>query len=124
MKAADGSNSKRGWALLEYVRPATAGTLRSLKADVERSFNKSMSMRGSGEVLGDLLGLAKEALADGGEPQKNVAAVLVAAAFEDALRRLAENKANVSDRPKLEEVIGHLKSAGVLAGASISTANG
>jgi hypothetical protein len=45
----------------------------------------------------------------GGEGEKNVAAVLVAAAFEDAIRRLDAAKAGVSDRPNLEVVVGKLK---------------
>lgn len=120
-KAKDGN---RMYNIHAYVAPAAVGALKSLKADVEAGLGGSIVMRGSGEVLGDLLGLAREALATGGDPQKNVAAVLVAAAFEDTLRRLAENKAGVNGRPKLEEVIGALKSAGVLVGAAVSTANG
>ena len=83
-------------------------------------------MRASGEVLGDFLGLAKAALDDGGDDQKNVAAVLVAASFEDTIRRLAAAKTAVSDRPRLEDVVRilKLKVNEVLVGASVATAVG
>jgi hypothetical protein len=81
-------------------------------------------MRVSGEVLGDFLSLAKAALADGGDDQKNVAAVLVAASFEDTIRRLAAATAGVGDRRKLEDVVGILKVNEVLVGASVATAVG
>jgi len=120
-KAKDGN---RAYNLHAFVSPAVRGALQSLQADVQAGLTGSIVMQASGEILGDHLALAKEALAAGGEPQKNVAAVLVAAAFEDTLRRLAETKAGVTDRPKLEEVIGRLKTSGALAGAAVSTATG
>jgi hypothetical protein len=106
------------------VRPAVIGTLEALKSDVAEGLTGNVALQVSGELLGDLLSLAKVALADGGEGQKNVAAVLVAAAFEDTLRRLAATKAGVVDRPKLEEIVGRLKVAGVLVGSSVATAAG
>jgi hypothetical protein len=109
--------------LQDYVSPAVQGALGSLQADVTAGLTGNIAMQASGVELGDFLTLAKQALNEGGEGEKNVAAVLVAAAFEDTLRRLAEAKAAVTDRPKLEDVIGKLKTAGVLAGASVSTAN-
>jgi hypothetical protein len=124
MSDASKSGGSREWQLEAFVLPATPGALRSLVADLGAGLVGNIAMQGSGAVLGDLLGLAKEALGAGGESERNVAAVLVAAAFEDTLRRLAETKAGVTDRPKLEAVITELKRAGVLAGASVSTANG
>ena len=113
-----------GYRLREFIVPSVQGTLSALNDDIGAGLVGNVAMRGSGEVLGDMLGLAKEAIANGGEGQENVAAVLVTAAFEDTIRRLASAKAGVFDRPKLENVIGQLKSAGVLAGATLSTAAG
>lgn len=109
--------------LHKFVTPALTGALRSLRSDVAAGLTGNVAMLASGMELGDLLGLGKQALAQDGDGHKNVAAVLVAAAFEDTLRRLAELKAGLTDRPKLEEVVGKLKAAGVLAGAAVSTAN-
>jgi hypothetical protein len=124
MARADKCQGVRLFCLHSFVTPAVIGALNSLKGDIAAGLTGSVAMQASGAVLGDLLGLAKEALAASGGVQKNVAAVLVAAAFEDTLRRLAEIKAGLVDRPKLEEVIGILKNAQVLVGASASTANG
>jgi hypothetical protein len=53
-----------------------------------------------------------------------VAAVLVAAAFEDAIRLIASTKTGVIDRPKLEWLIGRLKTDGILTGPSVAIATG
>ena len=63
--------------------------------------------------------LGKETLEDQSPEAKNIAAVLVAAAFEALLRRMGEELAGVSDRPKLEEVVRRLKDAGVLRGGRL-----
>ncbi len=122
MDEAGKAKAARFHNLNQFVTPAVIGSLKALKAEVEADLIGSVAMRASGETLGDFLGLAKEALSDGGDAQKNVAAVLVAAAFEDTLRRLAAEKAGLTLRPKLEEVIGTLKMAGILAGASVPAA--
>ena len=125
MKVADGRKvGSRAINLHDFVVPAVTGALKSLKAEVEAGLAGNIMMRASGEVLGDFLGLAKAALAEGGDDQKNVPAVLVAASFEDTIRRLAAAKTGVSDRPKLEDVVGILKVNEVLVGASVATAVG
>ena len=73
--------------------------------DVERSI--------SGEVLGDFIALAKEAIATG---HKDVAAVLASAALEDALKRYAKiNGLDVEDKD-MKQVISALKSKSLVAG--------
>jgi hypothetical protein len=57
--------------------------------------------------------MAQEALS---ERKVAVAAVLTSAAFEDCMRRLAQEKAGLTDRIKLELVIAELKDKGVLLG--------
>jgi hypothetical protein len=78
-----------------------------------------MSIRIGGEVLRDLLGLARVAL---DEDQKDVAAVLAAAAFEDTMRRMGRELAYIQDRPKLSDVLQTLQAKHVLDGPQFSTA--
>ena len=71
----------------------------------------------SGEVFGDFVAAAKKALDEG---SKDVAAVLACAALEDALKRFAKvNELNV-DGKDMSEVIGALKSKGLVGGAQKS----
>ncbi len=96
---------------------AGRAALQTLSADLELGLTGSLGLRGAGDVLGDLVGLAREALESNTEGANNVAAVLTAAALEDALRRLGEEKAGVVGRPRLESVIDALKAAGELPAA-------
>ena len=61
----------------------------------------------SGEVLGDFILLAKEALKDG---HKDVAAVLACAALEDVLKRHAQANGLNVDSKSMSDVINMLKS--------------
>jgi hypothetical protein len=92
------------------------GVLESLLAEIDAGLLGSLKLRIGGDVVADFVALAREAL-DEGDAGVNVAAVLVAAAFEDAIRRMGEELAGITDRPKLENVIHRLKEAGVLEGA-------
>ena len=76
----------------------------------------------SGEVLSDFLQLSREALDKGTDGSKNVAAVLAAALFEDSIRRLATSN-DIPHQDKLETVIGSLKKASILQGATVGIAN-
>lgn len=105
--------------LFMHARGAVASTIRELENGLVANLRTSIE----GELLGDLVGLAKEALSQNTDETKNVAAVLSAAAFEDTVRRLGEEKASVRDRPKLEAVLAELKNAGVLKGGTPSLAN-
>lgn len=75
------------------------------------------------DVLGDFLGLAREALKRGGDAQ-NVAAVLVAASYEDTIRKIGETTAGVSGRPDLSAVLQAIKTAGIIIGPQFTTAQG
>jgi hypothetical protein len=114
-------NKKEGLAhqLFMHARGAISRTVLDLENGVVTNLRTSIQ----GELLGDLIGLAKEALSRNTDETKNVAAVLSAAAFEDSIRRLAAEKAGVQDRPKLETVLGALKEAGILKGGNLSLAN-
>jgi hypothetical protein len=98
------------------------GTIRNVLGEIESGLIVNLRALVAGEVFAELVGLGKEILADGTEPSKNVAAVLIAAAFEDLLRRMGTELAGVLGRPNLEDVIGKLKSADVLKGGEVGTA--
>jgi hypothetical protein len=51
----------------------------------------------------------------------NVAAVLVAAGFEDTIRRMGAAFCNIHNRDPLQNVVVALKNAGVLVGAQFGT---
>ena len=93
---------------------ATRGVFLAAKADYEGGYLFRVEATLSGEIFGDFVVAAKAALADG---QKDVAAVLACAALEDALKRFAlMNGLDVSDKG-MQEVVGALKSKGLVGGA-------
>ncbi len=86
----------------------------SAKEDFDGGYVFNVELRVSGEVFGDFVTLARQALNEG---HKDVAAVLACAALEDALKRFAVvNGLAVSDKT-MQEVVNALKSAGLVAGA-------
>jgi hypothetical protein len=105
-----------------YVGPLVRGTLGALKRDLRAGLVGSIARQAAGEVLGDMLGLAKEALSHSGDGPKNVAAVLTAAAFEDTIRGMGASLAGVVGRPDLSDVLTALKQSGIFVGAAFTTA--
>ena len=71
----------------------------------------------SAEIVGGFVVLARRALA---ENNKDVAAVLASAALEDALKRHATSSGLAVDESTMSEVIGALKSRGLVTGAQKS----
>lgn len=125
MKAAQLARDQKqnvAFSFFETVWPAVRGTLRAMKADVEAGLLGTIERRAAGEVIADMLGLAKEALARGSDAGRNVAAVLTAAAFEDTIRKMGATLAGVQDRIDLADVLNALKDAKVLVGAPFTTA--
>ncbi len=93
---------------------ALQGIFQSAKEAFEGGYVFDVELTVSGEIFGDFVVLAKQAL---GEGQKDVAAVLAAAALEDALKRYAKaNGLKVGDAT-MQEVIGGMKSKGLVSGA-------
>src|SRR5258707_4830174 len=72
-----------------------------------------------GEILGDLHKLGKATLDEGPYNSKNVAAVLVAAAFEDTIRRLGATYCGIHTREALPDILAKLKTADVLRGSQV-----
>lgn len=96
---------------IEHLR----GVFRSAKEDFEGGDVFSVDLTISGEIFGSLVALAKRSLADS---HKDVAAVLAAAALEDALKRYANvNGLDVDDK-SMEEVVNALTTKGLVSGAS------
>jgi hypothetical protein len=93
------------------------GVLQSAFDDWQRGFYRKLEVQITGEVFGDFVALAKESLNQG---HKDVAAVLAAAALEDALKRFAKiNGLDLSGKT-MDTVVGALKGAGLVSGAQKS----
>ena len=89
----------------------------SAKDDFDGGYVFNVDLRVSGEVFGDFVVLAKQALSNG---KKDVAAVLACAALEDALKRYgAANGIAVGDKT-MQDVVNALKGKGLVAGAQKS----
>jgi len=99
-------------------------TIANIKAEIKAGLIKSVRTLLTGEIVAELMVLAKDVLADSSEAAKNVGAVLVAAAFEDVIRRMGSEFAAVTGRPKLVEVINILKQKDVLKGGEATIALG
>ena len=94
---------------LQYLH----GFLRTLASDLQEGRIVNIQSEARGEVLGDFLILAREALGAG---QKDVASVLACAGLEDTLKRCAgEQGLNVQDK-NMSTVVKALKSARIIRG--------
>lgn len=100
-----------GW---DYDVLELRGIFLSAKDDFDSGYVFNVDLRISGEVFGDFIGLAKEALAEG---HKEVAAVLACASLEDALKRFSASNGLDTEGKSMQEVINSLKSKGLVAGA-------
>ncbi len=109
------SQSSDGITLQQYNH--ALGAFLGAKADYEKDCYISLDRKVSGEVFGDFVAIAKKALDEG---NKDVAAVLACAALEDALKRLASTNGLNVDGKDMSEVIGALKSKGLVGGAQKS----
>lgn len=98
------------------------GAIRNAKAELEAGLIFNLRACIAGEILAELIRLAKEIMVDRTEEAKNVSAVLIAAAYEGLMRRMGEEFASVTGRLKLEEVITALKAASVLKGGQVAIA--
>src|SRR5579864_3904103 len=79
------------------------------KDDFEGGYVFNVELSVSGEVFGDFVALARQALAEG---HKDVAAVLASAALEDALKRYAAANGLDVNEKTMPEVVNALKSGG------------
>lgn len=98
----------------DFKIAAVRGLFLSAKDDFDGGYVFDVDRQIPGEVLGDFIGLAKEALS---AKQKDVAAVLASAALEDALKRFATLSGLDVGGKTMQEVVNALKGAGLVAGA-------
>ena len=85
--------------------------------EYEAGFFPSLSATISGELFGDFVKLAKRCLSEG---HKDPAAVVASAALEDVLKRYATLQGlDVKDK-SMQDVVGALKSKGLVGGAQKS----
>jgi len=102
------------------IRNATFGVLKSIKSEVAAGLVGNLELQAQGGIFGDFITLARESL----DENKDVAAVLVSAALEDALKRFAmQNNLNVAEKD-MSEVINALKSKGLLKDPQASIVQG
>jgi hypothetical protein len=120
----DAIRKKATYATLidEPVKDLALGTIKNILMELEAGLIVSVRTAVTGEVLAELLGLAKEILNEKSDTSKNVCAVLVAAAYEDMIRRMGQEFASITSRPSLQEVITALKEQNVLKGGETGTA--
>ena len=96
---------------------AMGGIFRSAKEAFDGDYLFDIERDVSAEIFGDFVVLAKRALA---EDNKDVAAVLASAALEDALQRYARSNGLDVDDASMSNVIGAIKSKGLVSGAQKS----
>lgn len=98
----------------DYDIESLQGIFMSAKEAYEGGYLFNVELSISGEIFGDFVNLAKQAL---NESHKDVAAVLASAALEDALKRYAKSNGINVDDATMQKVIGAIKSAGLVTGA-------
>jgi len=91
-----------------------SGILRSIENDLKSGLIGSLQAKYQAEVFGDILSAAKSALET---DQKDVAAVLASAAFEDSIKKFVELVGLETDSPGLQKAVNLLKSRGHLSGS-------
>jgi hypothetical protein len=101
------------------IRPfseSIAGILRNIHEELNSNLIRNIANEAAGEVIGDLVALAKIELKAG---FTNVASVLASAALEDALKRKAEQLGINTQNKTLETIINALKSKSFFKGAQV-----
>ncbi len=101
----------------ESALKALAGIFQSAKEAFDGGYLFDVERDISAEIFGNIVVLAKRALA---EDNKDVAAVLASAALEDALKRHATSNGLNVDKASMSNVISALKSKGLVSGAQKS----
>jgi hypothetical protein len=95
-----------------FVSRIVQGSLSAARTDVIEGHLARLIELAAGEILLDFVELAQRALDEG---RADVASVLSAAAFEDAMRRRAKNEGLTVTGKDLSELVNGLKAAGVLS---------
>lgn len=93
---------------------ACIGIFLGAKSDIDGGHIYTVTSAITGELFGDMVALAKSALAEGNH---TVACVLACAALEDALKRYATSCELDVEGKTMEQVVNALKSQGLVSGA-------
>ena len=93
------------------------GIVQAARSDYEGGYLFSLKSQVSGEIFGDFVVLAKRCLDEG---NKDTAAVLAAAALEDALKAYADRNGLEVSEKSMQEVVNALKAKGLVGGAQKS----
>jgi len=114
-------NLRHIWNSFSVTQPTllegAKGILLAAKSDFEDGFIFSIEKSISGEIFGDFIRLAKEAM---DQENKDVAAVLACAALEDSVQKYAlRHGLEVNDKT-MSEVINALKSNNLVSGTKKS----
>lgn len=115
-------SAKAGSDVLFFQHRHATGAIRNVIAEIEGGLIVRLRTQVAGEVFSELVALGKEILQGGSDASKNVSAVLIAAAFEDLMRRMGSELAGLVGRPKLDEVLSTLKDAGITKGGEVGVA--
>jgi len=101
----------------EYAFKSVKGVFLGAKSDFDGGYIFQIEATISGEIFGDFVSTAREALKSG---HKDVAAVVASAALEDALKRYALSKGMSVDGKSMQDIVNALKAKGLVAGAQKS----
>ncbi len=93
-------------------------------ADYRAGFTGRVRVQAKGEILGDFVALARQALVEHHDDADRVAAVLTAAALEETLKQLGECAGLDVYNRDMRGVIQKLKNEGALVGAQAGVAFG
>lgn len=106
----------------QYITSTEAGKqiLQVVKEEISGEWLFTVRGLVSAEIFGDFIALAKQTL----DENKDVAAVLVCAALEDALKRIAIQKGLDIEEKEMSQVINALKTNGVIKGSQAPIAKG
>ena len=101
----------------EYSFNKASGVFLAAKTDYKGGYLFTVESAISGEIFGDFVTLAKQALKEG---NKDVAAVFTCAALEDTLKKFAKQQGLDVDDKVMQQVVAALKSKGLVSGAQKS----
>lgn len=99
---------------LRSLGNSVKGTLLNIREELEADLVRSIATEAAGEIFGDLVALAKAQLKAG---FTSVAAVLASAAFEDALKRKAQELGVNVEGKTLDAIVNALKAKSFFKGA-------
>jgi hypothetical protein len=123
VKVAEKATASSGIQYQHYtIAGIVAGVLKNTKREIASGLIGSLTQQVTGDVLTDFMKLSRIALEENNNDAKNVAAVLAAAAFEDAIRRMGTTLAGAAATEDLSKTLEKLKEAGIVQSPQIGIA--